>query len=53
MDGESPSVIANPMLGAVTQPMRQAKSEHVHYDGHFTLDATDRNAFITEFAYAG
>jgi hypothetical protein len=53
MDGENPIVISNPLLGAVTQPIRQAKSDHVRYDGHFSLDATDRNAFITEFAYQG
>ena len=53
MDGENPSVITNPLLGAVTQPVRQAKSEHVTFDGHFTLDVMERNAFITEFTYAG
>ena len=53
MDGENPTGISNPLLGVVTQPMRQAKSEHVRYDDHFTLDVTGRNSFITEFAYAG
>lgn len=53
MDGESPAVISNPMLGAVTQPIRQGRSEHVRYEGLFSMDTSDRNAFITEFAYAG
>ena len=53
MDGENPTGISNPLLGVVTQPIRQAKSEHVRYDGHFSLDVTGRNSFITEFAYAG
>lgn len=53
MDGENPPTISNPQLGAVTQPVRQAKSDHVRFVGHFEVDVSDRNAFITEFAYAG
>ena len=53
MDGENAPTIANPLLGVVTQPVRQAKSDHVRFSGHFELDVTERNAFITEFAYAG
>lgn len=51
MDGESPVVISNPLLGAVTQPMRQAKSQSVRYDGFFSFSAEGRNAFIADFAY--
>lgn len=53
MDGTGPAVISNPMLGAVSQPMRQARSAHVRYNGHFDMDVSERNGFITEFAYAG
>lgn len=53
MDGAGPSGIVNPMLGVVTQPVRQARSTRVRYEGHFTMDASERNAFMTEFAYAG
>jgi len=51
MDGENPIVISNPLLGAVTQPMRQAKSQSVRYDGFFSFSAEGRNAFTADFAY--
>ncbi len=51
MDGTSPPVITNPLLGAVTQPMRQARSSSVRYNDAFTFTAADRNSFIAEFAY--
>ncbi len=53
MDGENPAVISNPPLGAVTQPVRQAKSTNVAYDGSWKFDTSERNSFVTEFSYAG
>lgn len=50
-DGENPIVITNPLLGAVTQPMRQAKSESLRYDGFFSFSTEGRNGFISDFAY--
>jgi hypothetical protein len=53
MDGVNPAVISNPLLGAVTQPIRQAKSEAMSYRGDWTIDAAGANGFITEFSYEG
>jgi hypothetical protein len=53
MDGANPAVITNPLLGAIAQPVRQARSSTVHYDGAFSFSAEGRNSFIAEFAYAG
>lgn len=53
MDGVSPAVISNPLLGAVTQPIRQAKSGALRYGGDWAAEASDSNGFITEFAYRG
>jgi hypothetical protein len=52
MDGTNPAVISNPLLGAIAQPVRQARSTSVHYDGAFAFDAEGRNSFVAEFAYA-
>ena len=52
MDGTNPAVITNPLLGAITQPVRQARSTSVRYDGAFSFSAEGRNSFIAEFAYA-
>jgi hypothetical protein len=51
MDGVGPSVISNPLFGAVTQPIRQAKSGTLDYKGDWTVRATSSNGFITEFEY--
>jgi len=51
MDGSNPITISNPLLGAVTQPMRQAKSSVLRYDGFFSFSTEGRNAFIADFAY--
>jgi hypothetical protein len=51
MDGASPAVISNPLLGAVAQPIRQAKSGTVNYKGDWTVSAAGSNGFITEFEY--
>ncbi len=53
MDGENPAVITNPLLGAITQPVTQAKSVEVSYRGAWEFQTSERNSFITEFAYAG
>ena len=53
MDGVNPAVITNPLLGAVTQPIRQAKSDALSYRGDWTIDAAGVNGFITEFSYEG
>jgi hypothetical protein len=53
MDGAGPAVIANPMLGAVTQPVRQARSTELRYSDTWSFAADGKNGFITEFSYAG
>lgn len=52
MDGKNPTVITNPPLGAVAQPVRQGSSTEVRYDGAWTFVTEGRNAFFTEFAYS-
>jgi hypothetical protein len=51
MDGIGPAVISNPLLGAVTQPIRQAKSGKLAYRGDWKASAAGANGFITEFEY--
>jgi hypothetical protein len=53
MDGSNPAVITNPMLGAVTQPLRQARSTTLRYSDTWSFSAEGKNGFITEFSYAG
>lgn len=53
MDGVGPAVISNPLLGAVTQPIRQAKCGVLSYHGDWAVEASDNNGFITEFSYQG
>ena len=53
MDGESPAVISNPLLGAVTQPVRQARATHARYEDAFEFQTAGTNSFFTEFAYTG
>jgi hypothetical protein len=53
MDGTGPAIITNPMLGAVTQPLRQARSTQVRYTDSWSFAADGKNGFITEFSYAG
>lgn len=52
-DGSSPAVISNASLGAVPQPLRQAKADHVRYGDHWDAEFSGTNSFITEFAYEG
>ena len=53
MDGETPAVITNPPLGAITQPVTQAKSVEVAYHDAWDFTTSERNSFITDFAYSG
>ena len=53
MDGQEPSVITNPPFGAVTQPVRQARSRDVSYHGHWSADFSGTNSFVTDFRYEG
>jgi hypothetical protein len=51
MDGVNPPVISNPLLGAVTQALRQAKSGTLAYNGDWIVSSGGTNGFITEFEY--
>jgi hypothetical protein len=53
MDGVSAPLIQNPLLGAVVQPLRQARSKHLRYDGDFAFSAAGRNSFTSDFRYEG
>jgi hypothetical protein len=53
MDGQNPAVITNPMLGAVAQPVRQARARELRYNDTWSFSAEGTNGFITEFSYAG
>lgn len=51
MDGVGAPVIENPLLAAVLQPLRQARSKHLRYDGDFAFTTAERNSFIADFTY--
>jgi hypothetical protein len=51
MDGVNPPLISNPLLGAVTQALRQAKSGTLAYNGDWIVSSGGTNGFITEFEY--
>ncbi len=53
MDQSNPPVITNPLLGAVTQPVNQAKAGDVSYHGHWDTEFSGTNGFVTDFAYEG
>jgi hypothetical protein len=53
MDGSNPPVITNPLLGAVTQPVTQAKAGAVRYHDHWDTEFSGTNSFVTNFAYEG
>jgi hypothetical protein len=54
LDGVNPPVITNSLLGAITQPLRQAKSVELKYQDAWEFETSGRNAFTTsEFAYEG
>lgn len=52
MDDQKPTIITNPPLGAVTQPIRQARSGDVRYDDVWQAAFSGRNGFVTEFRYS-
>lgn len=52
MDDQKPTVITNPPLGAVTQPIRQARSGDVRYHDVWRAAFSGRNGFVTEFRYS-
>ena len=51
MDATRPIIIDNPQLGAVAQPLRQARSEKLRYDDDFAFETAQRNSFIADFSY--
>lgn len=53
MDGSHPPVITNPLLGAVPQPVTQAKAGANSYHDHWDAEFSGTNSFVTEFAYQG
>lgn len=53
MDGSHPPIITNPLLGAVTQPLIQAKAGAVRYHDHWEAEFSGTNSFVTDFAYEG
>jgi hypothetical protein len=52
-DGEGPGVLSNLPFGAVTQPVRQATSKDVSYHGHWDVEFSGTNSFVTDFRYEG
>jgi hypothetical protein len=53
MDGLHAPVITNPLLGAVAQPVTQAKAGAVSYHDHWDAEFSGTNSFVTDFAYEG
>jgi hypothetical protein len=53
MDGASAPVITNPLLGVITQPATQAKAGDVSYHGHWDVEYSGTNSFVTDFKYEG
>jgi hypothetical protein len=53
MDGTEPAVVANAPFGAVTQPVRQATSRDSGYHGHWDVEFSGTNGFVTDFRYEG
>jgi hypothetical protein len=52
-DGKSAPVISNAPFGALPQPVRQGRSERVHYHEYWETNLSGTNAFLAEFAYEG
>lgn len=52
-NGATTTVITNPLLGAVTQPLTQAKAGDVSYHGHWDVEYSGTNSFVTDFRYEG
>lgn len=53
MDGTTPPIIENPLFGAVSQPVRQARAGDISYHGHWDVAFAGTNSFVTSFRYAG
>ena len=53
MDGANAAVITNPLMGAVPQPVTQAKAGDTSYHGHWDAEFSGTNSFVTDFAYEG
>jgi hypothetical protein len=53
MDGVTAPVITNPPLVAVTQPLTQARAGDVSYRGHWDVEYSGTNSFVTDFKYEG
>jgi hypothetical protein len=53
MDGATPPVITNMLSGAVAQPFTQGKAGDVRYHGHWDVEYSGTNSFLTDFAYEG
>ena len=51
MDGQNPPIITNPSFGAITQPVTQAKAGDVSYHGHWDIEYSGTNSFVTDFKY--
>ena len=51
MDGASAPVITNPLLGVVQQPVTQAKAGDISYHGHWDVEYSGTNSFVTDFKY--
>lgn len=52
-DGTNPPVISNPFMGAVQQPLTQARAGDVSYHGHWDAEYSGTNSFVTSFKYQG
>lgn len=53
MDGGTAPVITNPLLGAIPQPVTQAKAGDVRYHDHWDVEFSGTNSFVTDFRYEG
>lgn len=53
MDGEHAPIISNPIMGAVAQPVTQAKAGAIRYHDHWDAEFSGTNSFVTDFAYEG
>ena len=53
MDGATTTVITNPLSAAVTQPLTQAKAGDVSYHGHWDVEYSGTNSFVSDFRYEG
>ena len=53
MDGQNPPVITTRCSVAITQPVTQAKAGDVSYHGHWDVEYSGTNSFVTDFKYEG